>query len=351
MDEIRPAPLVLRRIIPAVLGMLALAVALAILPVLALPAGLLLPLVCCYLYGRGLMAVAFVLPLAPAAAFAYGGGDATLALLLLALPYLCLAAVLLARRLRWSFTTKTVLCIAAYLAIGLGMAAQVRHMLGVSLFSGLSGYAVAKLGASAQAGNLLYRLASFGYLAVPEGLRDVAGLQLGGYVLLNPVLQRELLNMLRLRLTESLYVWLPTLLVQGALILGLFAALLEGRGQAHAAANAAQAPLFRTLHLPRREQRYMLLLCIGTVLASFSSQSYAVLLCAVLYAAFSGVYQLLGAAVLIYQLGAKHPARAPLYGTLAAVLYAVFPLALFLLGLMDQFMRLRAPTQPQHKEE
>ena len=77
----------------------------------------------------------------------------------------------------------------------------------------------------------------------------------------------------------------------------------------------------------------------------------SVLLCAVLYAAFSGVYQLLGAAVLVYQLGSKHPARAPLYGTLAAVLYAVFPLALFLLGLMDQFMRLRAPTQPQHKEE
>ena len=95
----------------------------------------------------------------------------------------------------------------------------------------------------------------------------------------------------------------------------------------------------------------MMVLCIATVLTSFSAHTFTAQLCMALYAAFSGVYQLLGAAVLVFLLSRNHPARTPLYGTLAAVLYAIFPFALLVLGMADQFMHLRTAGQSHQEEE
>ena len=86
----------------------------------------------------------------------------------------------------------------------------------------------------------------------------------------------------------------------------------------------------------------MLALCIGTLLTSFTDNSVTALLCALLYAAFTTVYQLLGAAVMVFTLSRRHPERKPLYAVLAGTLYLLFPVALFLLGVVDQFVNLRA---------
>ncbi len=351
MDETRPYPLALRKTVMQMLALAALAAALYFAHPLALPAGLLMPLASCNLHGRGETVLAFMLPVAPALAYLLGGGDHYLAVLLLLLPLFCLLAVVLARRVRFSFSGETGLCVAVYLAAGLLMLARVRMALGAPLFSGLADYAVRQINGSLMGGSILYRLASVGYLTVPQGLRTVAGLQLGDLVLLNPLLHAELTNMLRLRLDEGLRVWLPTLLMQGSLTLGLFSALLCERGRSRKAETPQLTPLFRTLHLPRREQGYLLMVCIATVLTSFSAQSYTSLLCTTLYATFAGVYQLLGAAVLVFLFCRRHPGRAPLYGTLAAVLYVIFPLALFVLGMADQFMHLRAASLSHQEEE
>lgn len=351
MDETRPYPLTLRKTFWQVLAVAALAAALYFVYPLALPVGLLMPLASCSLHGRGETGFAFVLPAAPAFAYLVGGGDHYLAVLLLLLPLFCLLAVVLSRRVRFSFSAETGLCVAFYLLAGLLMLSRVRAMLGAPLFSGLADYAVRQINGSLMGGSILYRLATVGYLTVPPGLRAVAGLQLGDLVWLNPLLQIELTNMLRLRLDEGLQVWLPTLLMQGSLTLGLFSALLAERGRTRKAETPKLTPLFRTLHLPRREQGYLLMVCIGTVLTSFSSQTYTSLLCTTLYATFAGVYQLLGAAVMVFLLCRRHPGRAPLYGVLAAVLYVIFPLALFVLGMADQFMHLRAASLSHQEEE
>ncbi len=159
--------------------------------------------------------------------------------------------------------------------------------------------------------------------------------------------------MMRLRLHEDLAVLVPQALVQGALVLGLFTALLAEGARYARAGEPKAAPLFRTLHLTRREQRYMLALCVGIVLTSFTDSAFLSLLCTLMYAAFAGVYQLLGAAVMVYLMARNHPRRTALYGLLAAALYALFPLALFILGMADQFFRLRAAgAQPtEHQEE
>jgi hypothetical protein len=296
---------------------------------------------------------AFLLPAASALAFWLGGGpgDPYLAVLLFALPCLMMLAITLARRFRFSFTGEMGLCVAACIAVLLLMLVRVSDLLRAPLFSGLAEYAVNRLNNSYLSGSIFYRLVSVGFLTVPESLRNVAGLRLGDLVMLNPVLQLELSNMLRLRLNDSLREWLPMLVVQGSLILGLFGALLCEGGRARKTGKPEIRPLFRTLHLPRRERRYMLVICIATVLTSPSDNAFTAQLCMTLYAAFSGVYQLLGAAVLVFLLCRNHPARAPLYGTLAALLYAIFPLALFVLGMADQFMHLRAAGLSHQEEE
>ena len=86
----------------------------------------------------------------------------------------------------------------------------------------------------------------------------------------------------------------------------------------------------------------MLALCIGTLLTSFSDSSLTSLLCVLLYATFTTVYQLLGAAVMVFSLSRRHPERKALYAVLAGILYLLFPVALFLLGVVDQFVNLRA---------
>jgi hypothetical protein len=353
MDGIRPIPLVLRKPFVRLLLLAGLAAALFVFRPLALPVGLLLAPLCAYLYGLGAYSLAFLMPTVPVAAYRFGagGGDPYLSVLLFVLPYLCMAALMLSRRLRFSLTGEAGLCVAVYLAVLLGMLARVSAMLGAPLFAGLSAYAVAQLNSAYQAGDLYFRLASAGFLTVPEGMRAAAGLQLGGMVWLNPLLQLELSNMLRLRLDEGLRVWVPTLLMQGSLTLGLFCALLAERGAARKAGTPAAAPLFRTLHLPKREQGYLLFICVATVLTSVSGHTYTALLCTALYATFAGVCQLLGAAVLVFLFSRRHPARAPLYGALATALYILFPLALFVLGIADQLMHLRARGLSQQEEE
>lgn len=322
-------------------------------PLLAFGLMFLLPLAVCPAFSRGEFWFALGLPIVPLAACALAGFPLADALLTLLPSAMALAALQTARLSRADFTRITLLCIAAYLLAALAVLMRLRLQLGGELFSGMAAYAVSRVEGSVWSGNILYRLAAMGYLSIPESFRSVAGLPVGDYILLNPLLQRELVNMLRLRLHEDLALLVPQLLMQGALVLGLFTALRTARELARKDGKAAAVPLFRTLHLPRREQRYMLLLCVGIVLTSFSDSAFLSLLCTLMYAAFSGVYQLLGAAAMLYLLSRNHPQRAPVYGVLAAALYALFPLALFILGMADQFLHLRASgTHPQeHQEE
>lgn len=320
-------------------------------PTLAFPIALTLSLAVCPAFAKGDIGLALALPLAPMVAYLLGGGNLTLALCIPLAPYLCLLGFLLAKRQRYSFAAKALLCAVAFSFAALAMLSHIGTTLGGSLFPSLAEYAVQRVQGSLSSGNILYRLASIGFLPMPEAYRNAAGLQLGDIILLNPLLQYELINMLRLRLTEGLQLWIPSLLMQGAITVGLFTAFLSERAAAQKAGNPKAAPLFRTLHLPRREQRYMLVICIGTVLTSLSGQTFTTVLCTLFYSAFATVYQLLGAAVMVFVLARRHPQRTALYGVFAALLILVFPLALFLLGMADQFMPLRAASLNHQEEE
>jgi hypothetical protein len=312
---------------------------------------LLLALLVCPAFMRGEVWFAVCLPLASASAFLLSGGDMVLGLLTLSSPYLSLLAVSLSRNRRLSLHAQAVAIGAAFIVSALAMLTRFSAMLGGVLFSSLADAAVRTLEHSVMGGSVLYRLVSLGILSLPDVYANTHAFKLGNLVLLEPALQRELLNMLRLRLNEGLTSWVPSLLMQGALITGLFTALSSARAHGRGTTGVSDTPRFQDLQLSHTEQGALFILCILTLLAAFAGDSLLSLLSTLAYAAFAAVYQLLGAAVLISLLARRHPERATLYGFLAALLYLAFPIALFMLGLIEQFIHLRGETPYHPKEE
>lgn len=310
-----------------------------------------LPLIVCPAYEQGDEWFALLLPLAPALAFVLAGGDLVIGVLLLLCPYLCLLFAALGRRRRMPFHTSIALAAAAFLLSALGLLLRLTDLLGSPLFTQLSNTVITAIQQSSMSGSILYRLAQVGFLPIPDVYANSIAWQFGNLILISPALKQELLNMLRLRLTEGFSTLIPSMLVQGALIIGLFTALLTARTRVRKSEKPTLAPAFRALNLSRREQGYMLLLCVITLFTAFSSQSFYSLLSSLTYAGFATVYRLLGAAVFVFLLSRRHPERKVLYGFLAALLYLVMPIVLFVLGITDQFIHLRAIRPNHHKEE
>jgi len=163
-------------------------------------------------------------------------------------------------------------------------------------------------------------------------------------------LRHELINMLRLRLLEGFTQWIPALLMHAAVLLGLFSTVATERSTSRRLPGIP-APAFQDLALTRGGQGYLLALCLGIVATSFTDNAFATLLCMLMYNTFSAIFQLLGAAVLVWMMARRKPNRAPLYGAFAAILYGLLPIALFLLGVADQFMHLRAAGIHHQEEE
>ena len=320
-------------------------------PALAVPFSLLLPLVVCPAMAGGALTFALALPCVLAGVCWLGGASVKVVLLLPLAPYLCLLSTSQRYRRQFTFEGRALACTAAVALEGLALLLALKAALGGPVFTALPDALVAQLTDAPWTGALLYRLVNLGVLPLPDAYANTAALQLGNLVWLNPLLQSELLNMLRLRLADTLTLWVPMVLVQGSMLVGMFTALTTERAHARHMNDPAGAPLFRTLRLPRTAQGYVLVLCLGALLASLSDDPFLTLLGMLLYAAFMGVVQLLGAATLV-ALGAKaHPKRIVLYGVLAAALFALFPIALFLLGVADQLLNLRAAGRNHQEEE
>lgn len=320
-------------------------------PPLAPLMALTLPMLTYPMLTRGEDFEAILLPLMPSVAFSLAGYDPVISLMLLLPSYIGFLPLRLSQRRIVPFSTVTLLCIAAVLISALLMLMRLSVLLDGPLFSQLAQWFVTRLQGSFNSGALLYRMVSVGYLDLPAAYGKTAGIQLGSVILLNPLLHRELINMLRLRLYEDISSYLPMLLMQGSIVIGLFTSLRVYNTFLRKVKPDAPPQLLRTLDLPRRARGYLLVLAIGTAFTSFSADPVVSLICLLMYAAFAAIFELLGAAVLVFILARRKPGRAVWYGILAALLYVLFPLALFLLGVADQLMHLRAASLHHQEEE
>ena len=162
----------------------------------------------------------------------------------------------------------------------------------------------------------------------------------------------ELLRILRLNLSDWLRTVVPGFIMSVSITVGVLSALFTARARVRMSGGSMMAaPSFQTLHLPKEYRGYMLFMALGALLLSLMDGSVAQLMSALLYQTFAAIYRLLGAAVFTFLLCRRRPERAKWYYVLATVLYLVLPTVLFVIGLLDSFINLRAASVYHQEEE
>lgn len=348
----------------AAVGLCVLTALAALLPVGGAAFALLVPLFGCPLLGGRRQWLAWLAAAAPAVCSLLSGFAPLYSVALLfpgGLPLLC--TLWLRRSKKLATPAAPAYFVAAY-AAGLTLVAAAASLtLGGSLSHGLAQLLTDTVAASAQPGALLYRFALAGLAAVPEGYR-------GGMpvlFLLDAGLIRQMLLSLRLHTQLLLEQTLPSLFVQACLWGGVMTALrvqraccavlIVGPDPKHPGGRktrVAEPPGFRLLMLPVRLRWVLCGMGLISLALLTVPHSLPVTLGLLLYAAFTCAFQMLGASVLLCLLAARHPDRLTLYGLLVAVLYLMFPLVLFLLGIADQGLHLRTRLLESgdfHKED
>lgn len=352
------------RLLAAVVGLLALTGLMVLFPAACLPLALMTPLLACPLVGSRRQWAAWLAAAAPAAVSLLCRFDFLYSLSLLLPGMLPLGLTLwLGARKKLAASLSIGLYVCAYaVSLTLITLAAVR-VLGAEVAEGLSELLVAQVEASDQPGLLLYRFAAAGLLAVPDGYSD----GLLPLFLLDPSLIRQMLLSLRLNVALMLQDLLPWLFVQACMLGGLFTALRvqhmrcavlvvapDPEHPGERKARVVSPPGFRLMVIPPRLRWTLCLMALASLLLIGAEGRLAQTLGLLFYAAFSCAFQLAGAAVLVCVLSARNPGHAALYGALSAVLYALFPIALFFLGVADQALHFRSrllKTTDSHKEE
>lgn len=342
------------------LGLMALGTVL--LPAAAVAFALLMPLFSCPLAGHKEHWITIVASAVPTLVALLSGYDALYAVSLLVLTGAPLAvAYVLAANKKQASPLSLCAHIAAC-AAGLAVViACATHALGGNLPSGLASLLTQSISESPQPGMILYQLATAGFLRVPNEYRSASLL----VYLLEPALIRQMLMSLHLTLETLIRQSLPSAFVQASVICGLFTALRtqrintgmlivfhDPRKPSERQTRVAQPPGFSSLALPRSLRWLVTGMGLGSILLIGTGSQLMLTLGLMFYATFNTVFQLCGAAVVICVLSARNPDRKPLYGSLVAILYVLFPLALFLIGILDPALHFRKRlNEPSEKEE
>lgn len=335
-----------------------------VVPGLAVPLAFALPLFISPLPSE--LWFSLIAPAIPAAGLFLAGIDTLTCLCLLPCGYLCLLCQAVCRKYKLHFT-HTVLLTTLMMMLAQGLWwGRLAALVDGGLYAGLATLAVDRLTSMPTSGNLLFEMVQKGLLPLPTRYQHTRAFQLGGLLVMDPSLRAALLISLRQQLTDSLRTGIPILLMHWSLFIGVLFPLRAARQTLRQGPNAfvvvmrggkpqvshAQAalPAFRTLRLTPSLMGYVVVLAVGALLLRLIGGELPLMMSDLLYAAFSMVYYLLGAATLMWLLHKRHPGHDVLHGLAAAALYFLFPLALFIMGLLDQMVGLRR-THPLQKEE
>lgn len=345
-----------RVIVSKQIALAVLVVLIAVFPVLSLPLAAVMPLFSCPLMkGKERWTALLTAPL-PALSVLLYRYPATYAAALLAVTALPL---LIANRMngKESAAANSLLLYAAVMTLTISGA-----LLGLSpLYEGsslpeyLAEVADRWLMEHPQRPSLLYQAMSTGLLPVPEGYSKVTLLTL----MLDPVFLQQLRLELRTRVMQLAASLIPSLVVQGGIIIGLFtglrvqklrnAYLLVDKADPHKV-RIALTPSFSMLRIPERWHWLMFLFLIAYMLF-FSSDGLLFRTVQLMYITFETLYQLQGAAVVCAWVLQRNEERRTLAGLLAAGLYLTVPTVLFLLGCFHYLFPSRSHTEDDNNDE
>ena len=197
---------------------------------------------------------------------------------------------------------------------------------------------------------ILRRLALSGLITLPKGY-DLMG-QTGRF--LQAEHARQMLMSLKLSTEVMIASYLPSVFVQGCMLVGLFIPLrlerangvllvVETKTPAQKQTRVVAPPSFRLLTLPPNLRRLWLGTALGGVLLLLSNTDVFITMGQVCLAVAQTVGCLLGAAVVVFMYTKKDPDRRVTGGVFAALFMLFAPGLLLVVGIADQVFHLRTP--------
>lgn len=230
------------------------------------------------------------------------------------------------------------------------VAAGAGFLLGAPLSTVIADSLTARVEASPQAGLILFRLASSGLVSMPENLPRSEIL----LYLLEPLMVRQMLLSFHLTVEMLLSNALPSVMVHGILLTGLFTTLRVDRMNgvvlmmqpnpekpSEKKTIVAVPPGFGMLAMPTHLRTALVVMAIVSAVLMGSEGAVESMVGLLMYHAFTVCFQLQGAAAASGMFLLKHPEKRILIGILTAAVYVIAPMALFLIGVTDQIFHYR----------
>lgn len=314
----------------------------------------------------GLLPMAVCAGMALAALAMNGGAALTLFGALFLLPFTAAYAVCLARNVPfWRTCALTAgLQAAALLAIFLILQRQT----GGELYASAGTLAAQTIDGLNERDSLLYYLASYGLLEVPQAMQDTALIDMGGYYVLSPEVVSELLLQVRSYVSRLVQALAPTLLVSSSAtnaLLGVSLGIHFGRRAAQRRAVKRDEPAqeipdlsmppLREWHLPRPWGLRIGALAAGYVLMQVTENETLYMLGALMWQVFMLCFGVQGLAALNasqHKRGTSSFWRGAVIA--AALLLRFMQIALAITGVADQITNargLRPPLRPRDERE
>jgi len=283
----------------------------------------------------------------PAIAWLLFGGYLTPALCLIYLgPFLVVHTYCFARKVPfWHMVAAHI----ATLAVSqTAIFAILRCLVGGNLFVGGADYLVQLVNESPNGNELLLLLHRMNLLQLPKGM--VSDLNLTIVQFMMPKARIELLNGLRTFLELYLPVLLPTVIVNNAILAGLFGVAFPVLAARRLKIDVVQMDPFATWHLSSSAGIVVFLLGLGNLLSSGFSNSYLSLAGIMMSQAFFIVFAIQGAALMDF-----FRARTGVYTSSRWLwpfaIFITMPWLLMILGIADQIMNFRGLRKPKNREE
>lgn len=339
-------------------GLLILCVLMLLTPALCVPLAVAAPLLACPLVGRKEEFVAWISAAVPVAASMLAGFDplyaASLALIG-TLPLLITRFVPIQKRPGAIGMLMYISAMTFALTVVLAMAS---NMLGGPLPYSLARAFVDWVAQAENKQMILRRFAVNGLISIPEGYIEQGTLR----PLMEAAYHRQMLMSLKLTMEMLFTQYLPSLVVQSCLIVGLFISLrlervngvlliVEARTAADKHTRVVAPPSFRLLAMPPNVRRTMFALGVTGLLLLTSPGSFANTVGQLCYAVFETAFCLLGAAVMVFAYTKTDPDRRLFAGVMAALIFVLAPFVLMLVGMLDQRFHFRKPQDPKPDEK
>jgi len=226
--------------------------------------------------------------------------------------------------------------------------AILRHLVGGNLFVGGADYLVQLVAESPSGNELLLLLHRINLLQLPEGMISAINFTIAQVMM--PKARIELLNGLRTYLELYLPVLLPTVIVNNAILAGVFGVAFPILAARRLKIDVISMESFAKWHLDSNAGLIVFMLGLGSLLSGSFPNSYLSLAGIMMSEAFFIVFVIQGAAIMDF-FRARTGAYTSFRWLWPCAVFVTIPWLLMIIGIADLIMNFRGLRKPKNREE